>query len=111
MIYHSKLLQNLMKYNKLVRDKIPEVIKAKGGSPVVRIASHEEYWLKLKEKLQEEVAEFIASESPEEIADIYEVIEAICEHKQFPTDHIKELKTKKADERGGFKDKIILEEA
>ena len=100
-----------MKYNKLVRDKIPEYIKSKGGTPIAHIAGKKEYWEKLKEKLAEEIKEFFESESIEEIADIQEVINAICVYKKFSRSKIESIKRKKAKERGAFKKKIILEEA
>ena len=99
-----------MKYNKLVRDKIPEIIKQKGTMPVTHIASESEYWQKLKEKLQEEVSEFLESESIEEIADILEVLEAIYEVKKFSQNEIQKVKEEKVHTRGSFKNKIILEE-
>ena len=67
--------------------------------------------MKLKEKLKEEVGEFMDLENEEELVDILEVIDAIIEHKKFNKDRIAELKKKKADERGGFKEGIILEES
>lgn len=100
-----------MKYNKLVRDKIPEYIKSKGGVPVIRLASDEEYWDKLKEKLHEEVKEFSESESIEEIADIHEVLNAICIHKKFNMEELQLVRNKKVEERGAFEKKIILEES
>lgn len=100
-----------MKYNKLVRDKIPEYIQKKGGKPVFRLASTDEYWNKLKEKLLEEVEEFNRDENIEEIADILEVIEAIIKHKNFKRKHIDTVKLTKVQEKGGFKKRIILEEA
>jgi predicted house-cleaning noncanonical NTP pyrophosphatase (MazG superfamily) len=98
-----------MIYNKLVRDKIPDIIKSKGSSPKTHIASDEEYGKKLKEKLQEEVNEFIESDDSEELADILEVIDAIIKNKEFDKDKIERIKNKKNIERGSFSKKIILE--
>ena len=65
-------------YNKLVRDRIPEILTEKGLDFVVRpVASEEEYVAKLKEKLQEEVDEFLDNPCAEEMADIQEVLDAL----------------------------------
>lgn len=100
-----------VKYNKLVRDKIPEYIIAKGGKPVIHVASEDEYWEKLKEKLLEEFAEFVKDESKEEFADIMEVIDAIADHKKFDKKEIDEIKKKKVDEKGAFEKRVILDES
>lgn len=99
-----------MKYNKLVRDKIPEIIKRKGSIPITHIASDDKYWQKLKEKLQEEIDEFMKDSNEEELADILEVVYAICDYMKIDKKELELLRKKKAEERGGFKDKIILDE-
>lgn len=98
-----------MKYNKLVRDKIPEIIRRKGAIPITHIASDEEYQQKLKAKLQEEVNEFLEDNNEEELADILEVIYALCDLYKFDKDKLEQLRLNKAEKRGGFKNKIILD--
>ncbi len=94
---------------KLVRDKIPKIITQGGKTPITHTADNEEYWEKLKEKLLEETNEFIEEENNEELADIIEVINAICAHKSISISQIEKLRKQKSEERGGFKDKIILD--
>ena len=99
-----------MKYDKLVRDHIPEIIRAKGTTPISHVADTEEYRLKLREKLLEEVAEFLADPSAEEIADIQEVLFALADDLEISHDELERIRLKKAEERGTFKGRIILEE-
>lgn len=101
----------MMKYNKLIRDKIPEILESKGIKFKIRFADDEEYWEKLKEKLMEEVIEFSEDENLEEMADILEVIDAICSYKKFNKKELKVLQKTKSKERGKFNKKIILEES
>lgn len=98
-----------MKSNKLVRDKIPEIIKKKGKIPITHIASDSEYWEKLKQKFREEVEEYLADENEEELADVLEVINAIYDFKKIKKRNLEAIRKKKAKERGGFKKRIILE--
>ena len=64
---------------KLVRDRIPEIIKSDGKTPIIEILPNEEYLNELDKKLNEEVAEYQADKSIEEMADVLEVLFAICE--------------------------------
>lgn len=99
-----------MKYKKLVRDKIPGIIKQDGSTPIVHIADDQEYWGKLKEKLKEEVDEFLQNSTEEELADVLEVIYTICDFKKIDRQKLELLRKNKAKKRGGFKKRIILDE-
>ena len=94
---------------KLVRDKIPEIMKSEGKNPATHIAGDEEYWKRLKEKLRLEAAEFSANEKFEELASVLEVIRAIADFKKIDLKDIESMREKKAKERGGFKGRIVLD--
>ena len=95
-------------YNKLVRDKIPEIIVAQGDIPVTKTLNDVEYFQALNLKLQEEVAEYLDGFCIEEIADVLEVIHAIIKYKGISFDEIEQVRKKKNNERGGFNKKISL---
>ena len=95
-----------MKYNKLVRDKIPEILDKKGISYVKRIASLKEYKIELIKKLVEEIKEFREAGDPEELADVLEVLRAFKNIPEYA--RVEELRKKKHKERGGFDKRIIL---
>lgn len=94
---------------KLVRDRISEIIKADGKSPITRILSEDEYLQELDTKLNEEVAEYQADKSIEEIADVLEVLFAICEARGYSIEQLMKVKQDKQDKRGGFKERIFWE--
>jgi predicted house-cleaning noncanonical NTP pyrophosphatase (MazG superfamily) len=98
----------LVSQGKLVRDKIPQIIRGKGLEPVIYVADAHEYAARLRDKLSEEVAEFIASDSePEELADVLEVVYALAGLAGTDPQQLEKLRAAKADERGGFADRII----
>ena len=98
-----------MKHEKLVRDKVPEIMQERGDNPETHIADDEEYWIKLKDKLKEEVYEYLDNEKVSEMADILEVINAICDFKNIDKDELEEIRSSKLEEKGGFVKRIIWE--
>ena len=96
-------------HNKLVRDKIPEIIKASGKAPVTHILSEEDYITALETTLNEEVVEYQTDKNLEEMADVLEVLQAICVARGYSLDDLEAMRAKKAEACGGFKDKIFLE--
>lgn len=96
-------------HNKLVRDKIPEIIEQSGKKAVTHILSEEKYLAALETKLNEEVAEYQEDKNLEELADVLEVLQAICVAKGYTLEELEQKRKEKAEERGGFKDMIFLE--
>lgn len=99
----------MKEYNKLVRDRIPQIIDSNGETPMFRYLLPEEYKKELDKKLQEEVAEYLEDDNIEELADIVEVIEAILKYKKISLEDFRQIKREKKDRRGGFDKKIFLE--
>lgn len=93
-------------YEKLVRDKIPELLDAKGVLYEKRIAAHAEYRAELIRKLVEEAEEFAEAGAIEELADVLEVVEALRALPEYAD--VEQIKAHKQDERGGFTQRIIL---
>ena len=97
-------------YNKLVRDNIPSILEAEGKGYVGRTANNkEEFLIKLKDKLQEEVNEFLESPSAEELADIQEVLDALAFSVGSNAAEVATIKEEKAASRGRFYTGYILE--
>lgn len=96
-------------YNKLVRDKIPEIINSDNRKAVTRILDDEEYLNELNKKLREEVSEYLEDNNVEELADIVEVIYGILNAKNVKLEEFENIRQAKVDKRGAFKDKIFLE--
>ena len=99
----------MKKYNKLVRDRIPDIILKDHCLPTTRVLDDEEYIKELNKKLMEEVNEYLEAENIEEMVDILEVIRAILEFKGVSYDEIEEKRIKKAKKRGAFKERVYLE--
>ena len=97
-----------MKYNKLVRDKIPQMIQNSGKTAVTRVLNDSEYRQYLRTKLQEEVDEYLQSGECEELADILEVLLALAKADGHRENELFAICQAKRDARGGFDDKILL---
>jgi predicted house-cleaning noncanonical NTP pyrophosphatase (MazG superfamily) len=92
---------------KLVRDKIPQIIEAAGKKPNIRILSDDEYLYELDKKLFEEIEEYKADRSLEELADIFEVLLAHCYVCNFTYEDLQQAARLKREARGAFKQKIF----
>ena len=99
-----------MTHNKLVRDRIPAIIQSGGHTPVTSMLDEESYIAALHRKLDEEAAELHADPCLEEMADLAEVLLALCEAHGYTAEELHAAQLKKREERGGFRDRIFLHE-
>lgn len=99
-------------YNKLVRDRIPEVIESTGKQFSTRILNEKEYIKELKNKSFEELQEYVNAENDEnaieELADLLEIIHALAKCHGASFENVEEVRRMKAQKRGGFEKKIFL---
>jgi len=96
-------------FNKLIRDRIPEIISENGETPIVRILDEEEYERELNKKLQEEVGEYLVDGNIEELADIEEVLRALVTLKGVSFEDFDKMREKKCEKRGAFNNRVFLE--
>ena len=95
-------------YNKLVRDKIPEIIEASGKTCETEILLDEEYLQMLDKKLDEELAEYHRDQNIEELADLLEVLYAVAKARGYSIEELDHVRVEKQKARGGFDKKILL---
>ena len=95
-------------YNKIVRDNIPTIIENSGFNCETEIVSDEEALLYLYTKLTEEVNEFLESKDIYEIADVIEVLYAICDKMKISRVTLERARRQKENKNGGFENNIIL---
>ncbi|AOL34872.1 nucleoside triphosphate pyrophosphohydrolase [Geobacillus stearothermophilus] len=99
-------------YNKLVRDRIPTIIEQSGKTFTTRILDDEEYRKELQKKAFEELEEYVQAETDEaaleELADVLEIIHALAECHGASIEQVEQIRAKKAEKRGGFREKIFL---
>ncbi len=98
----------LIEYNKLVRDKIPDIITSDGKTCEIEILSNDKYLEMIDKKLDEELAEYHEEQNIEELADLLEVIYAAAEARGCGKDQLEAVRLDKVASRGAFRKKILL---
>jgi predicted house-cleaning noncanonical NTP pyrophosphatase (MazG superfamily) len=105
-------VKKIIKFNKLIRDRIPEIIIKDGWMPIIKVLKNKEYLSALKNKMVEEVGELIKAKNKKdiinEIIDIQELLDALVEELKLSKLEIKNLQKLKNKKRGGFKKKLFL---
>lgn len=99
-------------YNKLIRDRIPEIVKANGWIAVTKKLDKKQYIIELKRKILEEAKELNEGNGTknliEELADIQEIIDAVLTEKKIKFTEFRKIQATKRKKRGGFKKQLFL---
>jgi predicted house-cleaning noncanonical NTP pyrophosphatase (MazG superfamily) len=105
-------MRKIVKYNKLIRDKIPEIIKKAGWKPTIRTLRKKEFLDAVKKKVSEEAKELIRAKNNkaiiDEIVDIQELLDALMVEVKLTKPVVKKLQAAKRKKRGGFKKRLFL---
>ena len=105
-------MKKIVKYNKLIRDKIPKIIKEAGWKPTIRTLKKKEFLYALKKKVSEEARELIRAKSNkgiiDEIVDIQELLDVLTLEIKLTKSRIKKFQSAKREKRGGFKKRLFL---
>lgn len=97
-----------MIHNKLVRNKIPEIISESGRVCKTKVLSDKEYVFELERKLSEEVHEYKLDKNPDELCDVLEVVYALAEARGMSIEELETKRLAKRERRGGFDERIYL---
>ena len=100
-----------MLHNKLVRDKIPDIIKESGRKCKTKVLSEKDYVFELERKLSEEVHEYKLDKNPDELCDVLEVVYALAVARGMSLEELEAKRISKRETRGGFDEKVYLVEA
>lgn len=95
---------------KIVRDRIPELITGSGKQPIYEVVSVEDAIIGLETKLEEELDEYLADHSLEEMADLLEVMHGILYLKGISWEMLEKVRIQKRNERGGFEQRLLLKD-
>ena len=98
----------MIEYDKLIRDKIPEIIEQSGKKCIVEVMDNDTYIEYLDQKLNEELAEYQQDKSIEELADLLEVIYAVVAARGYSVEKLERIRLEKAKERGTFEKRLLL---
>ena len=98
----------MIEYDKLIRDRIPEIIEQSGQKCIIEELDTDTYIRYLDQKLDEELEEYQADKSLEELADLLEVMYAVVRARGYTTEELERVRKQKAEKRGGFEKRLRL---